>query len=145
MSEGNFDKLIVTGDVGIGTTDPQQKLTVVGPWNAGKDPDSGLASGGVMAIKSWAPQIDFIDTDYHDWAIHVNSGKMHFIHEPWEIALVLDDNGNVGIGTTNPEGGLHIANSGQQWGGYNYGTNIIVKGGGRHPAIGIFDHADANP
>ena len=81
----------------------------------------------------------------HDWAIHVNSGKMHFIREPWEIALVLDDNGNVGIGTTNPEGGLHIANSGQQWGEYNYGTNIIVKGGGRHPAIGIFDHADANP
>jgi hypothetical protein len=77
-------------------------------WGVSTDPDSGMSHGGSLLIKSWAPQIDFIDTDYHDWAIHVNSGKMHFIREPWEIALVLDDNGRVGIGTRDPAGKLNI-------------------------------------
>jgi hypothetical protein len=98
----------ITGNVGIGTANPKYKLTVEGPWNAGKDPDSGLSNGGVMAIKSWSPQIDFIDTDYYDWAIHVNSGKMYFIREPWEINMVLDGFGNVGIGTETPQAKLDI-------------------------------------
>ncbi|MFO1430281.1 MAG: tail fiber domain-containing protein [Candidatus Competibacteraceae bacterium] len=53
--------------------------------------------------------------------------------------------GNVGIGTTSPVGGLHIANSGQGWSTHNVGTNVIVKGGQRNPAIGICDYKDENP
>jgi hypothetical protein len=53
-----------SGNIGIGTTTPSQKLIVEGDHNAGRDPDSGLSYGGQLAIKGNAPQIDFIDTDH---------------------------------------------------------------------------------
>ncbi len=97
------------GNVGIGTTTPSQKLVVQGHFNAGKDPDSGMSNGGQLAIKGNAPQIDFIDTDHNDWAIHVNEGRMYFIRQPWNYSdLVLDGNGNVGIGTHAPSQKLEV-------------------------------------
>ncbi len=101
------------GKLGVGTDSPAQKLMVVGPHNDGKDADSGLTSGGQVAIKGNAPQIDFIDTDKtngNDWAIHVNSNKMYFIRQPWIFTdLVLDGAGNVGVGTDGPTSKLHVA------------------------------------
>lgn len=107
-----------TGNVGIGTTAPTQKLVIEADHNSGKDVDTGLSYGGQLAIRSNAPQIDFINTQAHhlDWAIMVNGGKMHFIREPWLPYLVLAANGNVGIGTDSPAqqltitGGLGFAN-----------------------------------
>ena len=108
---GDTTPLVVDadGNVGIGTVDPKQTLTVVGTHNSGKDAANGMASGGNLAIKSNAPQIDFIDTEHKDWAIHVNSNKLYFIREPWETTdLVLDGAGNVGIGTDSPGEKLHV-------------------------------------
>lgn len=109
------------GNVGIGTTTPSQKLIVQADANTGRDPDSGLLYGGQLAIKGNAPQLDFIDTNHSDWAIRVDGNKMYFIREPWiYYNLVLDANGNVGIGTDNPPqqltitGGLGFANQGAQ-------------------------------
>lgn len=98
-----------TGNVGIGTVSPGNRLTVQGAFNESKDPESGIAHGGLLALKGNAPQIDFIDTEHGDWSIHVNEGKMYFIREPWEHQdLVLDGRGNVGIGTRNPVAKLQI-------------------------------------
>ena len=100
---------VTAGNVGIGTTAPAQKLMVVGPNNAGKDPDSGMSYGGQLAIKGNAPQLDFIDTDHNDWSIHVNDNRMYFIRQPWNHTdLVLDGAGNVGIGITTPGAKLHV-------------------------------------
>jgi hypothetical protein len=97
------------GNVGIGTTTPGQKLIVQGDHNAGRDPDSGMSYGGQLAIKGNAPQIDFIDTEHNDWAIHVNEGRMYFVRQPWNAnELVLDANGNVGIGTQAPSQKLEV-------------------------------------
>jgi hypothetical protein len=101
--------LTVDGNVGIGTTAPEQKLTVQGNHGVSKDPDSGLSYGGQMAIKGNACQLDFIDTDHNDWAILVNGSKMHFVRQPWTYTdLVLDANGNVGINTDAPNARLQV-------------------------------------
>lgn len=101
-----------TGNVGIGTPTPGSKLTVQGPVSTSKDPDSGLRDAGQLAIKSTAPQLDFIDSDSNsnDWAIQVNGGKLSFVRPPWNNKdLVLDGGGCVGIGTDTPQGELHIS------------------------------------
>jgi hypothetical protein len=101
-------------EVGTGTAAPAQRLTVEGPWDAGRDPANTLRNGGQLAIKGNCAQLDFIDTDANqpDWAIHVNEGKLSFIRSPWEDKnLVIDNKGNVGIGTDTPTAKLHVAGS----------------------------------
>jgi hypothetical protein len=111
--------LLPSGNVGIGTTVPEHKLTVQATWNENiKDPNSLLKTKGSLGIKGNCPQLDFIDTDSNDsaqrdWAIHVNNGRMYFIHSPWEFQknLVLDATSGtcrVGIGTMAPEYKLHV-------------------------------------
>ncbi len=96
-------------NVGIGIAKPNQTLIVGGTHNSGKQAGSGLSYGGNFAIQSNAPQLDFIDTDHKDWAIHVNSNKMYFVRQPWNYKdLVLDGKGNIGIGTDTPAEKLEV-------------------------------------
>lgn len=112
-----------SGNLGLGTAAPAQRLTVASTNNAGKDADSGLSAGGSIAIKSNAPQIDFIDTDHNDWAIHVNSNKMYFIRQPWVFTdLVLDGAGNVGMGTESPSAKLHVTGDTLIGGNLSFGS-----------------------
>ena len=104
-----------TGRLGVGTVAPGAALDVAGvlrvqaSHNSAKDPDSRLNYGGALVLKSNAPQIDFLDTDNNDWAIHVNGNKMYFIREPWNYTdLVLDGAGSVGIGTDSPRAKLEV-------------------------------------
>lgn len=104
-----------TGRLGVGTVTPTAALDVAGvvrfatDFNTQKDPDSRLTYGGAVVIKGNAPQIDFLDRDHADWAIHVNSNKMYFIREPWiHNDLVLDGAGNVGFGTDSPRAKLEV-------------------------------------
>ena len=116
--------LMASGNVGVGTREPVVKLDVAGAmrikveFNANRDLDSKLQYGGSLTLKGNAPQIDFIDTDNNDWAIHVNSNKMYFIREPWiSTDLVLDGAGRIGMGTADPQatldvrGGIYAGNS----------------------------------
>jgi len=109
--------LEATGNVGIGTTLPEHRLTVEATHShPSQASNSRLMSRGALAIKSNAPQLDLIDTsngvDDRDWAIHANDGRLYFIHSPWNIqSLVIDaksGTAKVGIGTHVVESKLHL-------------------------------------
>jgi len=109
--------LEATGNVGIGTTLSEHRLTVEATHShPSQASNSRLMSRGALAIKSNAPQLDFIDTsngvDDRDWAIHANDGKLYFIVSPWDHqSLVIDaksGTAKVGVGTSAPESKLHL-------------------------------------
>jgi archaellum component FlaG (FlaF/FlaG flagellin family) len=57
--------------------------------------------------------------------------------------LTIKNTGDVGIGTTNPQGTLHIKNS-PMWSSANYGANLLIDGN-RNNSIAILDANSSNP
>lgn len=60
----------------------------------------------------------------------------------WSGTNPITTNSNVGIGTSNPQGGLHAATA-PQWSGFNYGPSVIVDGV-RNNVIAFLDYSHGN-
>jgi hypothetical protein len=109
---GNF---AATGNVGIGTTNPSEKLYVVGTIvGASNDNYFGnFSSGAYVDIGNLATTEAWIDTRSSSLAtVDLNmrtkgNGQIKFITGV-EERLRITGAGNVGIGTTNPEMALHV-------------------------------------
>jgi hypothetical protein len=140
-------QLEATGNVGIGTTLPEHKLTVEATNTHGaKASYSRLTSKGALAIKGNAPQLDFLDTSNggsdRDWAIHANDGRLYFIHSPWEYSnLVIDassETAKVGIGTHFPKGKLHLLEATGTLASAKEGSLVIDHGDSGGPSSIVF-------
>ena len=65
----------------------------------------------------------------------------------WESHMVIKQDGNVGIGTDNPQAKLDIT-AAPTWSVDNYGANLVVRTGNgvqRNNAIALLDALDSNP
>jgi hypothetical protein len=100
--------LLVSGSVGIGTTSPSYKLDVSGSIRAAEG--EIIATGNNAAFRIYRTT----GINYLDWA----SGQNLYLGTVTSEGgagrsnkMVILDNGNVGIGTTNPSSRLHISGS----------------------------------
>ena len=137
------DRLVIndSGDVGIGKTDPTQKLDITGngfigngdyPWNASNESGIFLGSGRIDQYKrddDTSPFFSCIPIDSSDGSLGT-------------AAFIVNNAGNVGIGTTSTSARLTVVN--------NSGTGAInladftAATDGQNPLVRIVGRNAAN-
>ncbi|WP_334146227.1 tail fiber domain-containing protein [Hyphomicrobium sp.] len=121
--------ILNNGNVGIGTTAPTQRLQVGGAIVASGAADTLTADG--LYLQNKGSSI----FDIGAWRTGASAGVLTFSTDSGSDAapverMRIDQNGNVGIGTTNPVHKLDIANSA----GSTNGIRIVNSGSGSSDA-----------
>jgi hypothetical protein len=100
-----------SGNVGIGTTNPSAKLEVAISENVNSYSDGAIQVVSSSPIAFVAPSN--LNPSLNRWGFTLREGgEGHFGIRDYRHAntrVTIDDNGNVGIGTTSPDNILHIA------------------------------------
>ncbi|MEX0934159.1 MAG: hypothetical protein WD003_02825, partial [Candidatus Paceibacterota bacterium] len=134
----NFFNILSTGNVGIGTTSPASLLDIWGDFRVGTsgaptlftdvstgrvgigttNPEAELhiVENGHIILQNDGAQLTFRDSaNTGRWSIYMFDNNLRFLdHQaPGGLdRLVINDNGNIGIGTTSPFAKLSVAGSG---------------------------------
>ena len=105
-------RILSGGNVGIGNTNPPQKLTVNGAAFITNDLTSPGAAG-TYTYNATAIDYNSDGARYWSWGGATTRGTFDFIQlendgQNQQTALSIDVDGNVGIGTDSPENKLHV-------------------------------------
>ena len=124
------------GNIGIGTTNPLFKLHIHQSGTIGGSPKGRIHITNTDTGSSWSDGLQIIQNgianNYKANFLLRENGQMGFWTNNLE-RLTVSNNGNVGIGTTNPGSKLHIQN-----GATNYTWTPILG------TAGIFESSSAN-
>ncbi len=137
-----------SGQVGIGTTSPQAQLHVSGPNISAANPNSAmritrsaLPIGQINQVPATDPQVLLIDPDgqikrieatrlFDDEGEWVDATSGQYIYakrardEGATDFVVIDDDGRLGLGQTNPREKIHITNGGMRIDGQTFGIGF---------------------
>ena len=110
VRKGGVTQLVVsgTGNVGIGTANPTQKLSVVGNIISTGSIDAGTQFLGLAADTAAAPSFSF--TGNTTTGMFRGGTNILSLSTASTERVTILANGNVGIGTPNPTATLHVAN-----------------------------------
>ncbi len=127
---------IPNGNVGIGTSNPAAQLHIKGNYGA----SDGIR---VTNLATQIPAVGFFSKDDSRWGICSSTGWGDFdvtqYDSNWNrmppnggVRLIIRENGNVGIGTTNPTEKLHVV-------GDIYCTGKLTSDGGNDPPYVLYN------
>ncbi|MCG9967133.1 DUF6519 domain-containing protein [Pelotomaculum terephthalicicum JT] len=111
--DNTVDRLVIDGhgNIGIGTTTPECKLEI----NIESKDQPALRLTG--AGPGWGAALELNDTSTAGKKYDIFSrGGYLFIEDNVANRLVIDDNGNIGIGVVNPQAKFHITGGDLRWG-----------------------------
>ena len=106
--------ILPSGNVGIGVTNPAQKLDVAGKIVSSIDLTVGNNSSGAVRYSGQNGYYSFITrSNYNDWVLSLLGTDGDASTDPIGNQLMtVNYNGNVGIGTTSPQTTLHLYDTG---------------------------------
>jgi len=129
------------GNVGVGTTSPSGQLDVSSSFYTATGkifirPQDGTNEGGEIQLNGAG--------SYNSWIIDNYQGRFRWHHDGTEY-MTITSTGNVGIGTTTPDAGLHVDKPEKPAivssqgiflsGGSSGNPNIELRGSGKLPYI----------
>src|SRR3989338_10460253 len=134
-------RITSVGNVGIGTGSPGRKLSVGSNLHSAGD---GMTLDGVLAL-AWGTSVP-TPAAGNAFIWHESSdGSIRFKDSGGDTNLVIDDGGNVGIGTAGPNYKLDISGaSGMHIGNGNYDANVVFGNvGAWQSCIRVYDNGQA--
>ena len=124
-------RIDTSGNVGIGTSSPNTRLTIGGYSSVNQTPDIQITRSSSGTTIQTGPNITFGDgTTNNSTTIQVTQGRFgvwNYGAGAWNERMSIDSSGNVGIGTTTPQGKFNVS-SGTSFFGANSQTYSIGVG-----------------